>query len=129
MVFTEYIVAKSPEVEELVTNWALSKDSVKRFIAYSAINNLGENKNIGDNFFNQFLPIIESSIQKEENNVKDAMNNSLLSWGQRNINLHSKTIKSLKKIGKVTVDYGETSCQTPDVLKILSSKRIVEKLS
>ncbi len=129
LVFTEYVVAKSPDVREVITNWAISKDAVQRFIAYATLNNLGNSKNIEDNFFNQFLPIIESNLQKEVNNVKDAMNNSLLSWGQRNTSLHSKILNSLKKIGEVNVDYGETSCQTPDVLKILSSERIIKKLS
>jgi 3-methyladenine DNA glycosylase AlkD len=129
MVFTEYIVAKSPDVQDLIHKWIKSKDSVKRFIAYSSLNNLAKSKNIDNNYFNQFLPVIERNIQKEANNVKDAMNNSLLSWGQRNKVLHSKILKSLKKIGKVTVDYGETSCQTPDVQKILTSERIIKKFS
>ena len=37
--------------------------------------------------------------------------------------------RAFKKIGKVTVDYGDTSCQTPDVPKFLSSDRIIKKFS
>jgi hypothetical protein len=88
---------------------------------------LAKNKNVDDIYFDQFLSDIENNIQSEENNVKDAMNNSLLSWGQRSKDLNSRILKSFKKIGKVIVDYGETSCQTPDVPKILSSERIQKK--
>lgn len=128
MVFTEFITGKSSYVKEIVTKLSKSKNKVHRFIAYSTLNNLGKNKGIEDIYFNEFLSVIEKSIQSEKNNVKDAMNNSLLSWGQRSKDLNSKIIESFKKIGKIVVDYGETSCQTPDVPKILSSERIQKKL-
>lgn len=129
MVFTEYIVAKSPDVKEVIIKWSKSKNSISRFIAYSTLSSLGKNKKIEDEFFNQFLPVIESNIQNEVNNVKDAMNNSLFYWGQRNKNLNTNIRRAFKKIGKVTVDYGDTSCQTPDVPKFLSSDRIIKKFS
>ncbi len=127
MVFTEFITAKSPDVIEIITKYSKSKNKVHRFVAYSTLNNLGKSKNINDDYFDHFLSEIENNIQSEENNVKDAMNNSLLSWGQRSKDLNSRILKSFKKIGKVVVDYGETSCQTPDVPKILSSERIQKK--
>lgn len=127
MVFTDFITAKSPEAKKIVSKYYKSKNKVQRFIAYSTLSSLGKNKTIEENYFNQFLPDIENNIQSEENNVKDAMNNSLFYWGQRSKELNSKIIKSFEKIGKVIVDYGETSCQTPDVPKILSSERIQKK--
>ena len=129
MIFTEFISAKSPDAIEIVTKWSVSKNHILRFVAFSTLNNFGKNLKVNDNLFEQTLPIIELNIQQEANNVKDAMNNSLLSWGQRNKKLHTKTLKALKKIGKITVDYGETSCQTPDVLKILLNERIIKKIS
>lgn len=128
MVFTDYITAKSPHAKEIVSKFYKSKNNVQRFIAYSTLTSLGKNKTIEENYFDQFLPEIEMNIQSEENNVKDAMNNSLFYWGQRSKELNSKILKSFKKIGRVVVDYGETSCKTPDVPKILQSDRIQKKL-
>ena len=129
MVFTDFISAKSPDAKEIVIKYYKSKNKTYRFIAYSTLSSLGKNKSIEENYFNQFLPEIENNIQSEENNVKDAMNNSLFYWGQRSKVLNSKILKSFKKIGKIVVDYGETSCQTPDVPKILSSERIQKKFA
>lgn len=128
MVLTEFIVAKSPDVKEVIIVLTKSKNEIHRFIGYSTLNNLGKNKKIDDSYFEQFLTVIESNIQSEPNNVKDAMNNSLLSWGQRSKELNEKVIKSFQKIGDVAVDYGDTSCKTPDVPKILISDRIQKKL-
>lgn len=128
MVFTDFITSKSPHAKEIVSNFHKNKNKVYRFIAYSTLASLGKNKTIEENYFNQFLPEIENNIQTEENNVKDAMNNSLFYWGQRSKELNSKVIKSFKKNGSVIVDYGETSCKTPDVPKILQSDRIQKKL-
>ena len=105
-----------------------SKNRADRFIAFSSLANLGRNKKTSEKYFIQFLPIIESNLQEEANNVKDAMHLSLLYWGQRSKDLNSKVIKTLQQIGQVIVDYGETSCQTPDVLKALLSDRIQNKL-
>lgn len=129
MVFTEFIIAKSPVVKEITTKYSKSKNDVQRFIAFSTLNNIGKNKKVEDQYFDPFLEIIEKNIQSEANNVKDAMNNSMLAWGQRSKDLNSKIIKAYKKIGNVIVDYGETSCQTPDVPKILASERIQKKIS
>ena len=124
MIFTEYIVSKSPDVKEVIENWAKSKNAVSRFMAYSALANLGRLKNTEIDFFEKFLLNIEINIQNEHNNVKDATNNCLLYWGQINKDINSKILKSLRKIGKIVVDYGDTSCKTPDVPAILSSDRI-----
>lgn len=129
MVLTEFISSKSPDTKDIVIKHSKSKNDVFRFIAFSTLNNLAKNKKVEDEFFNQFLEIIEQNIQTESNNVKDSMNNSMLAWGQRSKSLNSEILKAYKNIGKIVVDYGETSCQTPDVPKILSSERIQKKIS
>jgi hypothetical protein len=42
------------------------------------------------------------------------MNNALISIGIRNPKLRKQAIAAAKRIGKVDVDHGETSCKTPD---------------
>lgn len=129
MMLTEYIVAKSPDAEKVIEKLSKSKNSSERFIAYSTLANLGRLKSSNNEFFKKFLPTIESNIQNEQNNVKDAMNNSLLYWGQRDKKLNKNILTSFSKIGTVVVDYGDTSCKTPNVPNILSSERIQNKLN
>ena len=128
MVFAEFIVAKSPDAKEVTLKLTKSKNDTHRFIGYSTLNNLGKNKKIEDDYFYQFLSLIVTNIKTEANNVKDAMNNSLLSWGQRSKELNTKILKSFNSIGEVVIDYGETSCKTPNVPEILSSERIQKKI-
>jgi len=129
MVFTEFITSKSSDAEKLITKWSGSNNSTQRFIAYLTLANLGRLNKSKVEFFEKFLIGIKKNIQEEENNVKDAMNNSLLYWGQRNKQINLKILESFKVIGIVEVDYGDTSCKTPNVPKILTSERVVNKLS
>ena len=42
------------------------------------------------------------------------MNNALIAIGGRNAKLKKLALAAAKKIGKVEVDHGDTSCKTPD---------------
>ena len=44
----------------------------------------------------------------------DAMNNALIAIGIRNARLEKLAIAAARRIGKVEVDHGETSCKTND---------------
>ena len=53
------------------------------------------------------------------------MNSALIAIGIRNSALESKALSAAKKIGKVDVDHGETSCKTPDAAKYI--RKTVER--
>ena len=42
--------------------------------------------------------------------------------------LNKKILKAFKMVRKVEIDYGDTSCKTPDVPKILSNEKYTEQL-
>jgi hypothetical protein len=46
--------------------------------------------------------------------MRHAMNGALIAMGMRNPQLQKKAILGARKMGKVKVDHGETSCQTPE---------------
>ena len=56
------------------------------------------------------------------------MNGSMLSIGKRNPYLHGKTLAVARAIGPVEVDYGDNSCQALDIVKHLTSDRLLKKL-
>lgn len=60
------------------------------------------------------LARIEAEIGAAPNMVKDAMNNAMIALGIRNERLEGAAIATARRIGKIVVDHGETSCKTPD---------------
>jgi 3-methyladenine DNA glycosylase AlkD len=67
-----------------------------------------------DKTFESYLERIEKEIDRSENRVRHAMNNALIAIGIRNPKLEKKAVAAAKRIGKIEVDHGETSCKTPD---------------
>ncbi len=49
--------------------------------------------------------------------------------GSRNKDLNRIALTAVKKIGKVDIDYGETSCHPLDVIKHLTSGRVKKKIN
>ncbi len=65
-------------------------------------------------FFEEHLKRIESEIPHIPNRVKHSMNGALIGIGCLGGELQKKAIAAAKRIGKVEVDHGDTSCKTPD---------------
>ncbi|HUH32848.1 MAG TPA: hypothetical protein VLZ28_02785 [Daejeonella sp.] len=47
---------------------------------------------------------------------------ALMAIGGRNADLHSKALDIARKAGQIQVDYGDTSCQSPNPLGFLENK-------
>ncbi len=66
------------------------------------------------------LARIEKTIGKAKNRVRHAMNNALIAIGGRSTKLKSAAVAAAKRIGKVEVDHGDTSCETPDAVAYIA---------
>jgi 3-methyladenine DNA glycosylase AlkD len=129
-IYTTELLGKLPFAMELVINWVADENPIKRRACYFILISLAKNnKSLTDIFFKNYLYIIQNDIRKEENFVKDAMNNALLEIGQRNFALYKKALEIAKKIGKVEVDYGDSNSEALDCLKYLSSEKILKKVT
>jgi len=71
-----------------------------------------------------YLAQIESRIHKSENRAKDAMNSALIAIGLRSTKLEKRAVAAAKRIGKVDVDHGETSCKTPDAVAYIAKTKL-----
>jgi len=73
------------------------------------------------------LKHIEKHIHSSPNRVKHSMNAALIAIGSRGGDLTKEALAAAKRIGKVEVDHGDTSCKTPDatpyIKKMLERKR------
>ncbi|MCB1232729.1 MAG: DNA alkylation repair protein, partial [Verrucomicrobiae bacterium] len=116
------------------SGWDLATDTVERWLEADPATHprvaisgwcllaalSGEGNDLDEEWLADFLPRIESDIQEAPDQVRHAMNNALIAIGSRSVALRRKAEASAKRIGKVEVDHGETSCKTPDAIAYLA---------
>ncbi len=127
--WVQNLFSKVSFAKELAEEWRQSENDLKRRCGYSYLYYLSLDKKTPDSYFVPIISFIENNIQQEENFVKDAMNNVLFAVGKRSKLLNSQCLEVAKNIGKITVDYGDNSCEAVDVIKHLTTKRIQQKLN
>lgn len=125
--FVQNVLCKSPMASKLSDEWRESQDDQLRTCGYHVLYYLVKDKKLDDAYFEELIPIIEQKLQNESNFVKDGMNSALFAIGQRSKTLHEKALPAAKNIGKVMVDYGDNSCEAVDLVKHLSSERVMKK--
>ena len=123
--FTDF-VSKTRFFQAKTEEWLDSEDewigrAGWQLLALLAMNDI----ELPDSYFENHLEIIEREIHTQKNMVRDAMNSALIAIGIRNPALEEKALSAAKKIGKVEVDHGETSCKTPDAADYI--RRTVER--
>ncbi len=97
--------------------WLASRDDRLRAVGWTLISVLANrDEQSPDETYAKHLAQIEKSIHSEANEVKSAMNGALIAIGGRSIALRKAATAAAKRIGKVEVDQGDTSCQTPDAV-------------
>jgi 3-methyladenine DNA glycosylase AlkD len=67
-----------------------------------------------DRYFEQRLSALEAGIHAAPNYMRHSMNSAVIAIGLRNARLRKLALAVAKRIGKVVVDHGQTSCKTPD---------------
>ena len=117
--FTDF-VSKTRFFQAKTEEWLDSEDewigrAGWQLLALLAMNDI----ELPDSYFENHLEIIERDIHTQKNMVRDAMNSALIAIGIRSPALEKKALSAAKKIGKVDVDHGETSCKTPDAAEYI----------
>lgn len=101
-------------------------DSSRELVASAGWSTLSHHLSISDHhdrdrtLFEGLLDRVVSSIHDEKNEVKAAMNGFVIALGAFDPNFTDPAKKAAQTIGTVEVDYGKTSCKTPDVLACLA---------
>jgi 3-methyladenine DNA glycosylase AlkD len=109
------VAAGSPHARKLMQKWTASSNEMTACAGWHTLASIArEDRDLPDAFFVERLAEIESSVHSSKNWVKYAMNNALINIGVRNSKLEKKAIAAARRIGKIDVDHGETSCKTPD---------------
>ncbi|MGJ5818437.1 DNA alkylation repair protein [Paludibaculum fermentans] len=71
-------------------------------------------EDLSDDYLKETLSFIEKHIHGSMNRVRHSMNGVLINIGVHREPLRPLVLATAARIGKVVVDHGETSCETPD---------------
>lgn len=71
-------------------------------------------EDLSDQYLKETLAYIEKHIHTAKNRVRHSMNGVLIAIGVHSEALRPLVLAAAARIGKVVVDHGETSCETPD---------------
>lgn len=109
------LAAEGPHGPTKAKEWLADSDAAMRALGWGLAGHLAQlNEGIRDDWFVKRLAFIEKKIHSAANWERDAMNMAVISIGGRNDVLCKAALAAAKRIGKVEVDHGDTSCKTPD---------------
>ena len=120
------LLVKTSQARKKTDKWVKSKNEWIGRAGWVTVARLAmEPNDLPNEYFEDYIEIIERDIHESKNRVREAMNNALIAIGTRNELLEEKAIAAAKRIGKVEIDHGETDCKTPDAVAYI--KKAVER--
>jgi 3-methyladenine DNA glycosylase AlkD len=110
------LITRSPLGERKFAAWKNRKNEWMASAAWNILGGLSARPDVelSDDFCLEQLGIIQKEIHSRPNRVRHSMNQALISLGICNSRLNKAAVKAAQKIGRVSVDHGNTSCKTPD---------------
>jgi len=122
------VAARTPVAKARSEKWMKAKGEWKASAGWNLCGALAGQEDLSDIWFEERIRVIEAGIDGAKNRVRHAMNQALICIGIRNSKLMKKAVAAAKRIGKVEVDHGETSCKTPDARGYIE-KTVVYRIS
>jgi 3-methyladenine DNA glycosylase AlkD len=122
------LAAQAPAAQKKSEKWMDSKNQWTACAGWSMLAQAVSNPELPDAYFEDYLDTIERDIHSRQNRVRYVMNSTLIAIGTRNQKLQKRALAAARKIGRVEVDHGNTSCKTPDATEyILKTAAHLEK--
>jgi len=113
--YVSAIAAEGPHATATVVKWLASKEEPLRYAAWGLVARMAAvHEATPDAWFADRLAEIERTIHAAPNSERGAMNQTLITIGGRSAALRRAALAAAKRIGRVEVDHGETSCKTPE---------------
>ena len=111
------LVKRTPLARKKMEKWCKAKGEFHGQAGWNIVTHMAmTDPDLADAFFEKRLKTIEKEIHSRKNRVRHAMNNAVIAIGIRNRKLEKKAAAAAKRIGRVEVDHGETSCKTPNAV-------------
>ena len=119
--YISMIAAESPHAETKAREWLAGSDERRRPAAWTLVGHMANiDPKISDEWLAKHLATIEKTISKVPNSERAAMNAAVIAIGGRNAAMRKLATAAAKRIGKVEVDHGDTSCKTPDACEYIA---------
>jgi len=118
------VAGKSPHRKRKAEKWSKSKHEFTGQVGWNLLSQMAMHEGeIPETYFDTYIEHIERDIHKRPNRVRHSMNGALINIGMRTKALEKKVVAAAKRIGKVYVDHGETSCTTPDAIDYMKKTK------
>ena len=115
--------ASSALAEAVAAKWCADAREFVAVAGWDVVGLMAMNSTLLDAKFSALLKTIERDIHGAQNHVRYSMNGALIAIGVRNPKLEALTVAAAKRIGKVEVDHGDTSCKTPDAVAYIAKTK------
>lgn len=114
------LAAQTPLARQKMESWTETESEWIGQAGWNLLAHLAmKDETLPDDYFRPYLAVIERDIHNRKNRVRYSMNNALIAIGLRNETLRQEAIAVARKVGRVEVDHGETSCKTPDAIEYI----------
>ena len=125
------VAAGSDHAIALADLWRRDRDEWTSALGWTVVAALAFGEATADSWLSARLDEIERGIAAAPNYTRHCMNSALIAIGGSRPALTERAIAAAKRIGKVEVDHGDSSCKTPDALpyirKMLGRKKPAAK--
>ncbi len=119
--YVAHIAAEGPHARSMADSWLAAPAESMRCAGWSLVGAMAmRDEATPDAWFAERLAEIEKTIHAAPNAQRGAMNQALIAIGCRSAALRKAATAAAKKIGKVEIDHGDTSCKTPDAAPYLA---------
>ncbi|MGC4053976.1 MAG: DNA alkylation repair protein [Paludibaculum sp.] len=108
-------VAQTPHARKLREKWMKSKEEFTAQAGWLLLSYaVSGGEGLSDDYLREIIAFIEKNIHSSMNRVRHSMNGVMINIGIHREPLRPLVLATAARIGKVVVDHGETSCETPD---------------
>ena len=111
-----WVAAGSPHGRELALKWIESKKenvAVAGWTTLSTLASIKDDAELDTAELKQLLQRVQKTIHQERNDVRYAMNTFVIALGTYVKPLADLAVRTAEKIGRVSVDMGDTACKVP----------------
>ena len=118
--YVAYLAVEGPHARGRADKWLAASAETKRCSGWLLVAAMAMcDEPTPDTWFLARLADLEKTLQASPNAQRQAMLSALIAIGCRSTALRKAATTAAKRIGKVEIDHGDTSCKTPEFMATL----------
>jgi 3-methyladenine DNA glycosylase AlkD len=122
------LISRSPIALETMDRFAASSREYNRACGYTVLASALKNGvDVPDDDCRRYLHTVEEEIHTSPNRARYSMNDAVIAIGIYRPACTAEAMATAARIGKVTVDHGDTACKTPDAATFIQKALVRRK--